>query len=1059
MGHLRRINKFPVTRMLAFNAVALTGGATALGAITIGAGPIIGTDTAGNTYRQEFQDWSHADCKALDGAGSSVGGRYNFNDGFDNSRDLIAFYSREEGGNYYFRADFYDLALGAENGNIDLYVAIDCAPGGQTWMPDFTDVRVDPAHNWELCIALYDSANRNVFRSDFSTTGGFVGSYYNKEIDAVEFGISRQTLIDAGWDGSRTLYFTVATVKDGSNGGAGEIGGAASDVTDTFFDDDRGFSDGFINGAIASNSTTGRAKFASVAHGNQSINQADDLRVHIFDPPTVNKTGFIRTLDTHQIFNVPINLHLSGSLIVAAKWAVAAPGDDPRTDGPAFLARVAEFVDLDQNDGMPGALVGGVFAEHIMPYFEGPANALSIQQFNELMLETFNLTPEDVPVMHTPERVIRSQSTGLSPLDGHTFEDIANSPYRATYLDEVTHLHWWYYPSEPWSGAFGGYEQPHHHKIHKINGVYCFMINDREDQQKFGPADGGLALDARFALVQKASHPDTAQLTLIFDDWEALAGKSFDPVQGISLENNNQWQYQQTIRWIANHPWIEVCNLNDLYRRATDPQHPQYNPAWVIDHGFGFSLSIQCYEWLKHASQDSYNNWYYDNNAGFPGNEQNFYNLVPVILGEQGDYHRRFGFPVTNNAQADSLDGPKLPSGKRHGDLNTVGSLMHNAWARIAAAPIGNLRESAELAFTSLIYETAWHEEDYGATNHYQGTSFGNPWPVPDPTWDGLNTWALRLHNHIRSVGMITAAADWAADVRDGFVAPQTVVESIDLDDDGQSEYVLRNNRIYAVFERWGGRLVHGFAYYDAIDDAVQVIGAPMVNPSEPGEEERAGQQANRCSAFKEMNLAYVDADFAVALGTDFVQFTSPDGKIIKRISLAPGAGELDAQYTNTTGSNHFVRIGASPNVANLVFRGRADLQVVSAADSYEVRNLQGGYVRVEHAVNARNNSPADAGYQNRNLALTEQIEVFGGPSFNFKLELTSSQPAFLPGDMNCDGFVTVGDIAGFVLALTNPTAYAAQYPTCDLNNADVNGDGFVTVGDIAGFVALLTGG
>ncbi len=61
-------------------------------------------------------------------------------------------------------------------------------------------------------------------------------------------------------------------------------------------------------------------------------------------------------------------------------------------------------------------------------------------------------------------------------------------------------------------------------------------------------------------------------------------------------------------------------------------------------------------------------------------------------------------------------------------------------------------------------------------------------------------------------------------------------------------------------------------------------------------------------------------------------------------------------------------------------------------------------------------------------------------------------------GDMNCDGFVTVGDIGPFVLALTDPAGYALQYPECDINNGDINMDGFVTVGDIGAFVALLTG-
>ena len=203
-------------------------------------------------------------------------------------------------------------------------------------------------------------------------TGAYLGAYYHSQIDAVEFGITRQTLLSHGWDGSSVMYFTVMTVRDGSaDGQPGDIPGH-SDATDTFFDDERGYDDGVINGAIASSSSVGRAKYASIAHGNQSINQAEALRVHIYDPPTSYKTGFVRALETHEMFNVPLNIHMSGSLIVATNWAVAPPGDDSRTDGPTFLARVADFVDNDQNDGRPGALIGGVFAEHIMPYFEGP---------------------------------------------------------------------------------------------------------------------------------------------------------------------------------------------------------------------------------------------------------------------------------------------------------------------------------------------------------------------------------------------------------------------------------------------------------------------------------------------------------------------------------------------------------------------------------------------------------------------------------------------------------------------------------------------------------------
>ena len=143
----------------------------------------------------------------------------------------------------------------------------------------------------------------------------------------------------------------------------------------------------------------------------------------------------------------------------------------------------------------------------------------------------------------------------------------------------------------------------------------------------------------------------------------------------------------------------------------------------------------------------------------------------------------------------------------------------------------------------------------------------------------------------------------------------------LDLDHDGMDEYVLYNNRVFAVFERWGGRLIHGFSFADSFDDALQVLGAPVVNPSQPGEEESAGASANRCSSFKDMHAAYVDAEYGVAIGSNSLTFTSLDGLVSKTITLPSAGGTLTADYINNTGGDLYVRVGASTE------RARPDLQ------------------------------------------------------------------------------------------------------------------------------------
>lgn len=65
----------------------------------------------------------------------------------------------------------------------------------------------------------------------------------------------------------------------------------------------------------------------------------------------------------------------------------------------------------------------------------------------------------------------------------------------------------------------------------------------------------------------------------------------------------------------------------------------------------------------------------------------------------------------------------------------------------------------------------------------------------------------------------------------------------------------------------------------------------------------------------------------------------------------------------------------------------------------------------------------------------------------------SSSAPFWRKGDMNCDGQVNGADITGFVLALLNPSAYAAAYPSCYTLNADMNGDLSPNNADVQAFV------
>ncbi len=64
----------------------------------------------------------------------------------------------------------------------------------------------------------------------------------------------------------------------------------------------------------------------------------------------------------------------------------------------------------------------------------------------------------------------------------------------------------------------------------------------------------------------------------------------------------------------------------------------------------------------------------------------------------------------------------------------------------------------------------------------------------------------------------------------------------------------------------------------------------------------------------------------------------------------------------------------------------------------------------------------------------------------------------WVTGDFTGDDLVNTEDINAFVLALTDPAAYAAMYPWVDLMGIDPSGDGLINTEDINAFIAAMLG-
>jgi 6-phosphogluconolactonase (cycloisomerase 2 family) len=181
---------------------------------------------------------------------------------------------------------------------------------------------------------------------------------------------------------------------------------------------------------------------------------------------------------------------------------------------------------------------------------------------------------------------------------------------------------------------------------------------------------------------------------------------------------------------------------------------------------------------------------------------------------------------------------------------------------------------------------------------------------------------------------------------------------------------------------------------------------------------------------------------------------------------LSPGASPA---YIDISSDDQWAFIGHGTDATVRTFAIAADGALSSTGFSFDV-GLQGtvGDVRVlDEWLLVTDESSAIDGITglycfliNPDGSFTAVAPIYSTNGVRPEAIEVWSPPQNPPADMNCDGVVNSLDIEPFVLALTDPDAYALQYPDCDIDNADVNGDGAVNTLDIEVFVdCILNGG
>ncbi len=920
------------------------------GTITIGPGTA--TTVGAVTNNHEFTDWSAADLIALDpydgdGTNFNQSDIYHANDGWDTSRDMVAFYAHDGGdpnkinpatgqngdGNFYFRVDMEDLQALAEQGNLDIYVAINFgSPGtGEYNLPDQVDTGT--AMGWQAVVACYQTNVGTVYvwnptspthstaigqdLTQFGVTArtqassnGFKKAYFNSDLDAVEFSISRQALLDAGWDGNDAtrLIYQVFTTKDGTQDnppGPGDIGGR-SDIRDSIRNDwiasdyylDQPNIDGANSvlrawvGLRADNDNGKKVKVVSIIHGNQAI-QPGSVTQSLINNTT--GAGYYRPLDAHQAFNVPLTLHITPTLAAAMQWASVDPNSaHPYVDGPAFNARIASLKQAGTID-----LLGSTFSDHMLGYFPDAYNADNIALANEFLTKIYGSAPSS-NVLWVPERVS----------DSNVLQKVTNAGYQYSFIDQMRHVFNWFGRNS----ALGddGY------RINQINNSKAFVVNDTAGPYLLQNDDNGLPILMRQLLNRKARDSQQDQVVVFVNQWEDFGVQA------------NADAYDKNIRWLANHPWIQIVTPDQIVNNQVDTSVPPTGNGtqWgTVNRGTALSLPNVAKDFVDHADEENYDNWYMGSSLEESLSTKTF--------------NIRTGVTMTTP----------------YGIVGTSG-VANSAWAAVAGIPAlpatAGLSELGRATIHASEFETAFHNQTNTDLSKFSTGAYIDP----DTTFQNLAGFSKDAQAQTRDAAIYARVNTWAQAAGAGTYKSSVLSEQADIDLDGEQEYSIFNDRLFVLFEAIGGRMTGAWLRDVNTGFVTQVAGNFSSYSNSETEEEGGGNfvsgvlNAYRTSDFKDWfaktaasgtgTFNYVNNVYTVAPASSGIgwTFTSPDGAISKTITLGTGKSSLQASYTTNNMVQMFVRFGLSPDLLDLLTSGQSHLgSLITSASEVDLFN------------------------------------------------------------------------------------------------------------------------
>jgi glycosidase len=903
-----------------------------------------------------FTDWTHEDLLVLDeyNEGGSQGADVYRTNSFDSSRDIVAFSFRDGGdtsaggdGRIYFRIDFMDLAPNAWQGEVDAYVVIDTGNTGvgERSLPNSVDLATDM--RWEVVVGVYGQnfgsifvdreRNRNTtdqyqnpleFGVQVRSFGGANEAAWSSRYDALEVAVGRQNLLDAGWNGNPEVLNFQVFTTVPNT----QSGGA-----------------GDLPGRNDIRDTIYDDWLASDFWRDQ-----DNIRLY------GKLTGFFgRSSANDRNRNAKVVLLAHGNQ--AIQPAQVTQDLVRRGDPPAGYSRLVQTHDLysapltlhvtptlasslqwarnpqagswPNNDGPSfNFRVGDLIAQDKIS-LTGSTFADHVPRYfqSDFNRENKAVAEEFLDSIYGGGGPVTSRDIFWSSeriLDGDTLDIIRDMGYTYTFADQMRHFVKWFGRADALGTA--GY------RINEVNGIKILPIHDVTSEYLNLTWDEGSALPLRQLLSRRSRSATQDQVVVLWRDFNDF------------LTSSTADNYDANVRWLSSRPWVRLVTAGDIVEGRADYRGADGNTytTWgTVNQGEGRSLRLSAKDWVDWATNEDYDNWY-------------------------------------NKLRAEKFTA-NLPFGQVG-----VGGHAESAWASVRSTSAPNLQKVARAVLGGTMFQTAFFLPDSDQATNLSKFSTGDyiyPASLGNQT---MADFARNSQGQTRFASVYARVQSWA----DTAESTTHDAQQEDVDLDGEPEFLLYNSKIFAVFERQGGRMTAAWMRDAGTGKVWQVAGNFASYSNSDGESEGStNETAFRTSGFKDWSAVTgslssgegVNALYTVTPHTAGKGWTFSHAGVSKSVSLPNAAqGQLRSVYTLTGPEKLYVRFGLSPNLLDLMLRGHEGLtSEVSEGGRVSVANASGGeVVRAWVAADSINLAAIDTQSNSvmlrRNQAQTHQVEV-----------------------------------------------------------------------------------